>query len=112
MDVYYWPVTGANSDCLSTIGSKFNDPATELLVKDDRGYPYWKAQKNPWGGNGSQNVDGITIPPEQALPDGAANPLSALATIVQARDYRQFNTTLATNVSSSEAVATIGAFRW
>ena len=111
-DVYYWPVPGANSDCVSIIGSSFNDPARELLVTDNRGYPYWKAQTNPWGRSSSQYVDGITIPPEQALAGGAANPLSAANYIVQAREYRQANNTLAANISISEAIATIGSFRW
>ena len=112
MDVYYWPVPGANSDCVSVIGSNFKDPATELVVTDNRGFPYWKVQKNPWGQNDSQNVDSITIPPEQAFPGGDANPLSAPTYIVQAREYRQNNTTIAANLSSAEVLATIGSFRW
>lgn len=111
VDVYYWPVPGANSGCVSTIGSDFNNPVTELMVTDDRGYPYWKAQTNPWGQNGSQDVNSITVPPQQAL-DGAANPLSAQPYIIQARQYLQNNLTLVGNVSSSEAIATIGDFRW
>lgn len=111
MDVYYWPVLGAKTNCISTIGSKFNDPA-ELMITDDRGYPYWKAQTNPWGQNGSQITDSIAIPPEQALAGGMVNPLSAPPSIIQARGYWRINTTLAANVSNSEAIATIGGFRW
>ena len=111
MDVYYWPVTGANSDCVSEIGTSFKNPATELMVTDDRGYPYWKAQPNPWGQNSSENLTSITIPPEQALI-GDVNPLSAPTNIIYARGYWQINTTLAANLSSSEAIATIGDFRW
>lgn len=111
MDVFYWPVPGANSDCVSTIGSSFNDPASELLVTDNRGYPYWKAQPNPWGQNGSQNVNANTIPPEQALAN-AVNPLDVPSYIIQAREYQQPNITLTGNLSSTEAIATIGNFRW
>lgn len=111
VDVYYWPVPGANTDCVSTIGSSFNDPASELLITDNRGYPYWKAQPNPWGQNGSQYVNGNTIPPEQALPSDV-NPLDAASYIIQAREYQQANITIAANLSSSEAIATIGNFRW
>lgn len=111
MDVYYWPVPGANDDCVSTIGPKFNDPGTELLVTDDRGFPYWKAQTNPWGQNGSQDVDSITLPPQQALT-GAINPLSVRTNIFKAREYRQSNIIVAGNVSSTEAIATIGDLRW
>ena len=111
VDVYYWPVPGANSGCVSTIGSDFNNPVTELMVTDDRGFPYWKAQTNPWGQSGSQDVNSITVPPQQAL-DGAVNPLSAQPYIIQARQYLQNNLTLDGNVSSSEAIATIGDFRW
>ena len=112
MDVYYWPVPGANSNCVSIIGTNYKDAISELVVTDNRGYPYWRAQKNPWGQNGSHSEDGITIPPEQALPAGAVNPLSAPTYIVQAREYRQLNSTLAVNVTSFEAIATIGDFRW
>lgn len=112
MDVYYWPVAGANSDCVSAIGSNFNNPVTELMVTDDRGYPYWKAQTNPWGQHDSQNVDSITVPPQQALAAGAPNPLSGPTNILLAREYWQSNITLAGNISSSEAIATIGDFRW
>ena len=111
MDVYYWPVSGANSDCVSIIGSSYNNYVTELLITDDRGYPYWKAQTNPWGQNGSQDLGSITLPPEQAL-DGAMNPLSVPTNIIQARGYPQGNITIAGNVSISEAIATIGEFQW
>ena len=111
VDVYYWPVSGANSDCVSIIGSSYNDYVTELLITDDRGYPYWKAQTNPWGQNGSQDLGSITLPPEQAL-GGAMNPLSVPTNIIQARGYPQGNITIAGNVSISEAIATIGEFQW
>lgn len=112
MDVYYWPNAEENSDCVSIIGSSFNNPVSELMVTDDRGYPYWKAQTNPWGQNNSQVVDSITLPPQQALDGAMPNPLSGPTTILQARGYWQNNVTLAGNVSSSEAIATIGDFRW
>lgn len=111
VDVYYWPVPGANSDCVSTIGSNFNNPVTELMVTDDRGYPYWKAQTDPWGQYGSQYVDSITVPPQQALAAGAPNPLSGPTNILLAREHWQNNITVAGNVSSSQAIATIGDFR-
>lgn len=111
VDVYYWPVPEESDDCVSTIGSNFNNPVTELVVTDNRGYPYWKVQTNPWGQNDSQAVDSINLPPEQALANGGVNPLSA-PTYIQAREYLQSNITLAGNVSSSEAIATIGGFRW
>ena len=111
VDVYYWPVPGENTDCVSTIGSHFNDPVKELLVTDNRGYPYWKAQKDPWGQSGSQYMGSITVPPEQAL-DAALNPLSVPTTILQARGYGQHNVTLAGNISSSKVIATIAGFKW
>lgn len=112
VDVYYWPVPGENNGCVSTIGSSFNNPIIELMVTDDRGYPYWKIQTNPWGQNDSLTVvDSNTIPQPQALDNGGVNPLS-VAPSIQARDYVQKNITLAGNVSISEAIATIGNFRW
>ncbi|CAF9939064.1 hypothetical protein IMSHALPRED_001193 [Imshaugia aleurites] len=110
VDVYYWPVTGANSDCVSIVGSTYNDYVSELLTTDNRGYPYWKAQTNPWGQNCSQNLGSITLPPEQAL-DGAPNALSAATNIIQYRDYSPKNITSAANISTAEAIATIGDFR-
>lgn len=117
VDVYYWPVPGENDDCVSTIGTSFNDPETELMVTDDRGYPYWKIQTNPWGSNDTYTVDSNTIPQPQALENGGVNPLSVATSIqvqeyIKAREYLQKNITLAANVSSSEVVATIGNFRW
>ncbi|KAL9066628.1 MAG: hypothetical protein Q9161_007458 [Pseudevernia consocians] len=110
VDVYYWPVSGAKEDCVLTIGSEFNNPVTELLITDDRGYPYWKAQTNPWGQNGSLEVDSITLPPQQALA-GAPNPLSGQTNIIKAREYWPNNITVPSNFSSSVAIATIGDFR-
>ena len=87
------------------------------MVTDDRGFPYWKIQTNPWGQNDTQTVDANTIPQPQALDNGGVNPLSVAATIqagdyLRAREYLQKSITLAGNVSSSEAIATIGNFRW
>ena len=117
VDVYYWPVPEENNDCVSTIGTSFNNPDSELMVTDDRGFPYWKIQTNPWGQNDTQTVDPNTIPQPQALDNGGVNPLS-VATYIQAgdylraREYLQKNITLAANVSNAEAIATIGNFRW
>ena len=111
MDVYYWPVPEANYKCVSTIGSIFNNPVTELLITDNRGFPYWKAQTNPWGQNHSQEGDSITLPPQQAL-NGAPNPLDQPPYIVKPRGYEQANITVPANVSNAEAIATIGDFRW
>ena len=110
MDVYYWPVTEANYNCVSTIGSSFNNPVTELLITDNRGYPYWKAQTNPCGQNHSQDWDSITLPPQQAL-QAAENPLDEPTYIVKPRG-EQANITIPANLSNAEAVATIGDFRW
>ena len=88
------------------------------MTTDDRGYPYWKIQTNPWGQNDTLTVMNTnTIPQPQALDNGGVNPLS-VATFIQVddylrkRDYLQKNITLAANVSNAEAVATIGNFRW
>ena len=111
MDVYYWPVPEANYNCVSTIGSIFNNPVTELLITDNRGYPYWKAQTDPWGQNHSEAGDSITLPPQQAL-NAAPNPLDEPTYIVKPRGYGKANITIPANVSNAEAIATIGNFRW
>ena len=89
----------------------FNNPVTELLITDNRGYPYWKAQTNPWGSNHGQEGDSITLPPQQAL-NAAPNPLDEPTYIVKPRGYEQANITVPANVSNAEAIATIGDFRW
>ena len=50
VDVHYWPVKGANTECMNTIGHHELDWEKGLWVTDSRGYPYYNAQSNPWEG--------------------------------------------------------------
>ena len=51
VDVYYWPVSGANTDCLASIGTSVaSDIDQNLLITDDRGAGggWWKSQTDPY----------------------------------------------------------------
>ena len=65
VDVYYWPASDSNTACLSAVGSSFNNPLAGLLTTDTRGYQYWKAPSNPYGGTISS--ESLGIPPPMAL---------------------------------------------
>ena len=51
VDVHYWPVKGANTECMNTIGTHELDWEKGLWVTDSRGYPYYNPQSNPWEGH-------------------------------------------------------------
>lgn len=51
VDVYYWPVPGANTDCLPSVGTTAaSDIDQNLLITDARGHGggWWKPQPNPY----------------------------------------------------------------
>lgn len=51
VDVYFWPVSGANTDCLATVGTTAaSDINQRLLISDARGVGggWWKSQPNPY----------------------------------------------------------------
>ena len=48
VDVYYWPVPGAKTDCLSTIGTSLGDPDHGVFTTDSRGHSYFESKPNPW----------------------------------------------------------------
>ena len=51
VDVYYWPVPGANTDCLASVGTTAaSDIDQNLMIPDVRGVGggWWKSQPNPY----------------------------------------------------------------
>ena len=51
VDVYYWPIQGANTDCLASVGTTAaSDVDQNLMIPDDRGVGggWWKSQPNPY----------------------------------------------------------------
>ena len=51
VDVYYWPVPEANTDCLASVGTTAaSDIDQNLLISDARGVGggWWKSQPNPY----------------------------------------------------------------
>lgn len=51
VDVYYWPVPGANTDCLASVGTTAaSDIDQNLIITDARGVGggWWNPQPNPY----------------------------------------------------------------
>lgn len=48
VDVYYWPEPGANTDCLSIIGTSVGNPDDDFFAADNRGIKHFKSKPNPW----------------------------------------------------------------
>ena len=51
VEVYFWPMPGANTDCLATVGTTAaSDIDQRLLITDARGVGggWWKSQSNPY----------------------------------------------------------------
>ena len=51
VDVYYWPVAGANTDCVASVGTTAASTIDQnLIVSDDRGVGegWWTPQPNPY----------------------------------------------------------------
>lgn len=55
VDVYYWPVPGANTDCLASVGTTAaSDIDQNLVITDARGvgrigwFGWWQSQTNPY----------------------------------------------------------------
>ena len=52
VDVFFWPVPGANTDCVASVGTTAaSDVDQNLLVSDERpgvGGGWWKSQPNPY----------------------------------------------------------------
>ena len=51
VDVYYWPIQGANTDCLASVGTTAaSDIDQNLMIPDARGVGggWWKSQPNPY----------------------------------------------------------------
>ena len=58
VDVYFWPMPGANTDCLATVGTTAaSDIDQKLLIGDARGVGggWWKSQPNPYNLNSVSN---------------------------------------------------------
>lgn len=65
VDVYYWPVSGANTDCLASVGTTAaSDIDQNLIITDARGVGggWWNAQPNPYQFTSPRS------PSNQALP--------------------------------------------
>lgn len=59
VDVYFWPMPGANTDCLATVGTKAaSDIDQNLLITDARGVGggWWQSQPNPYYLNSLDSV--------------------------------------------------------
>ena len=51
VDVYFWPIQGANTDCLASVGTTAaSDIDQNLMIPDARGVGggWWKSQPNPY----------------------------------------------------------------
>ena len=48
VDVYYWPVKGANTDCVSLIGSSYRPVDEGFFTYDARGHKEFLPKPNPW----------------------------------------------------------------
>ena len=55
VDVHYWPVPGANTDCLSTIGTSYRHPDDGFFATDDRGHKHFKSRPNPYAQNATSS---------------------------------------------------------
>lgn len=55
VDVYYWPVSGANSACLSTIGTSYGDPNDGYFTTDARGHKLFMSRPNPYASSQQAN---------------------------------------------------------
>lgn len=65
VDVYYWPVAGANTDCLASIGTSIaSDIDQNLLITDARGVGggWWKSQPNPYVHTSSSSSSNSNLP--------------------------------------------------
>lgn len=65
VDVYYWPVAGANTDCLASIGTSIaSDIDQNLLITDARGVGggWWKSQPNPYVRTSSSSSSNSNLP--------------------------------------------------
>ena len=68
VDVYYWPVSGASSDCTSAIGTSVLDPDAGLFTTDARGHKIFESQPNPYATtDASDEVISMTTPLVQRL---------------------------------------------
>ena len=67
VDVYYWPVPGANTDCLASIGTTAaSDIDLNLVITDARrvgGGGWWNPQPNPYGTFTSPSPSSNSAPP-------------------------------------------------
>ena len=48
VDVFYWPVSGANSECLKTIGTSIRPVDEGFFTYDLRGHKEFKSKPDPW----------------------------------------------------------------
>lgn len=69
VDVFYWPVSGANSECLTTVGTNLRAIDDGLWITDGRDHLLYKSQSDPYAVEpGSSNL--ITSSPPAALSPG------------------------------------------
>ena len=56
VDVYYWPVSGSNTDCTASIGTSLIDPDAGLFTTDARGHKIFESQPNPYATVSASNA--------------------------------------------------------
>ena len=61
VDVYYWPVSGSNHDCTSSIGTSDIDPDLGLFTTDARGHKNFVSQPNPYATDASDDLTSTTV---------------------------------------------------
>lgn len=67
MDVFYWPVDGAKSNCLSVIGTSEKPIDDGFFTSDDRGHKYFMSQPNVYATTDAPPPL-ITSPPRPLRP--------------------------------------------
>lgn len=61
VDVYFWPVADANSECLDTVGTSVQASDQDLFITDSRGFRFWKSQPNPYQNDKSKKPQSLSI---------------------------------------------------
>lgn len=69
VDLFYWPVSGANSDCVSEIGTSESPINDDLFTTDDYGYKHFASGPNPYATESiSRGPPLITSSPSPPVP--------------------------------------------
>ena len=59
VDVFYWPVSDAKTDCVSQIGTSYDNIDAGFFTYDERGNKYFRSRPNPY----DTDTNTITQPP-------------------------------------------------